>query len=57
MELEQKFIISKEVLGTEIDDETVLLDIKSEKYFGFDIVGSSIWQALQEYDSLTTVCL
>ena len=44
--LQQKVTLSKEVLSQEVDEETVLLDLKSESYFGLDEVGTRIWQLL-----------
>jgi hypothetical protein len=55
MDLNQRITISDEVLSTGVDDEMVLLDMKSEKYFGFDEVGAAIWQAMKKKDSLTEV--
>lgn len=55
MDLNKRITISDKVLSTDIDDEMVLLDMKSEKYFGFDEVGASIWQAIQRNESLTEV--
>jgi len=55
MDLNKRITISDKVLSTDIDDEMVLLDMKSEKYFGFDEIGASIWQAIQRNDSLTEV--
>ena len=40
--------ISKDVLAQELHDETVLLDLDSENYFGLDSVGTRIWQLLNE---------
>lgn len=40
--------ISKAVLAQELQDETVLLDLDSENYFGLDSVGTRIWQLLNE---------
>jgi hypothetical protein len=40
--------ISKDVLTQELQDETVLLDLDSENYFGLDSVGTRIWQLLNE---------
>ena len=37
---------SDEVLFQELQDESVLLDLKSGVYFGLDIVGTRIWQLL-----------
>jgi hypothetical protein len=43
-----KVKISKEVLSQEIHGETVLMDLASEQYFGLDVVGTRVWQLLQE---------
>ena len=53
--LHQKVRISSEVLAQEVDEETVLLDMKSESYFGLDEVGTRIWQLLKETGNLQTV--
>lgn len=53
--LQQKVRISSEVLAQEVDKETVLLDMKSESYFGLDEVGTRIWQLLKETGNLQTV--
>ncbi len=50
MKLEtQKITISEEALSQEVNGETVILDLKSESYFGLDEVGTRIWQLLQEH--------
>lgn len=46
--LSKKVKISLDVLSQEVGGETVLLDLKSEGYFGLDEVGTRIWQLLQE---------
>lgn len=46
--LKEKFIASEDVLSQEIQDETVLLDLKSEDYFGMNRVGSRVWQLIGE---------
>jgi len=40
--------ISDEVLFQEVSGEAVLLDLKSEQYFGLDKVGTHVWQLLHE---------
>jgi hypothetical protein len=45
--LSQRVILSPEVMSQEVNDETVLLDLASEAYFGLDPVGTRIWQLLQ----------
>jgi hypothetical protein len=44
----QKITISEQALSQEVNGETVILDLKSESYFGLDEVGTRIWQLLQE---------
>lgn len=39
---------SKDVLHQELEGETVLLDLKSERYFGLDESGTRIWTLLIE---------
>jgi hypothetical protein len=38
--------ISKDVLAQELNGETVLLDLASERYFGLDEVSTRVWQLL-----------
>ncbi len=38
-----------------VGDETVLLDLGSECYFGLDAVGTRVWQLLQQGASLAMV--
>ena len=56
MKLEtQKITISEEALSQEVNGETVILDLKSESYFGLDEVGTRIWQLLHEEKDLQKV--
>lgn len=41
--------LSPEVLFRELQGEAVLLDLKSQRYFGLDLVGTRIWQLLAEH--------
>jgi hypothetical protein len=50
--LADQITVSPEVLFQEVGGEAVLLDLKSESYFGLDDVGMRIWQLLQEQGSL-----
>lgn len=38
--------LPEDVLVRELDGESVILNLKSERYFGLDEVGTSMWQAL-----------
>ncbi|MDQ7047839.1 MAG: PqqD family protein [Sulfurovum sp.] len=55
MNLEQKVTFAETVFAQEVDGEMVLLDMESENYFGLDEVGTSIWQAMQEKETLKEV--
>ena len=44
----QTIEISSEILTQEVGGETVILDLKTESYFGLDEVGTRIWQLLQQ---------
>ncbi len=41
--------ISDQVLVRHLEGETVLLDLRSQHYFGLDEVGTWIWQLLVEH--------
>ncbi len=51
----QTIKISSEVLTQEVGGETVILDLKSEGYFGLDEIGTRIWQLIQEQKNLQSV--
>lgn len=42
--------VSSEVLFQELGDETVLLDLEKEVYYGLDGVGARLWLLLSEND-------
>jgi hypothetical protein len=59
MDLQQRFKIPSDVLIREIAEESVLLNLATESYFGLNEVGTRFWNALtqgeplqQTYDSL-----
>ena len=47
--------IRTDVVFRQLDDEAVLLDLKSGTYFGLNMVGTRIWQLLGERAPLATV--
>ncbi len=55
MNLDQKITFAETVFAQEVDGEMVLLDMESENYFGLDEVGTAIWQAMQEKETLREV--
>jgi ornithine carbamoyltransferase len=55
MDLNKKVTFADTVFAQEVDGEMVLLDMESENYFGLDGVGTDIWQAMQENETLQEV--
>lgn len=47
--------ITPDVLHQEMGGETVLLNLANEKYFGLDLVGTRVWQLLNETQSADDV--
>jgi hypothetical protein len=43
-------------LSSQIDQQTALLDIERSKYFGFNKVGSRIWQLMEQPVTIETIC-
>ncbi|PSB03315.1 PqqD family protein [Merismopedia glauca] len=48
----QKLVVSPDVLVQDLGEESVLLNLKSEKYFGLDDVGTRMWEALTQSESI-----
>jgi hypothetical protein len=48
MDLDTRLSVPPQVMSRLVDDETVLLDLKSGMYFGLDGVGKRIWEAISE---------
>jgi len=51
----QKVTLSPEALFQEVGGEIVILDLKSETYFGLDEVGARIWQLMEEHGDMQKV--
>lgn len=47
--------ITPDVLHQQMGGETVLLNLANEKYFGLDLVGTRVWQLLNETQSANDV--
>ncbi|MCL4394694.1 MAG: PqqD family protein [Chloroflexi bacterium] len=47
--LQSKISIAENVLFREIDGESVILNLKTGKYFGLDEVGTRMWTHLAEH--------
>ena len=48
-------VVDAEVLFRQLDDEGVLLDLKSGTYFGLNDVGARTWQLIAEHGALSRV--
>lgn len=46
---------SRAALGTELDDETVILDLDAGMYSGLDAVGTRIWQLLEREQTVAAL--
>jgi hypothetical protein len=47
-----RIVVPADVLINVIDGESVLLNLKSESYFGLDDVGTRMWQVLTSSESV-----
>ncbi len=46
----------EEKISTELDNETVILDMESGVYSGLDAVGTSIWKLLEQEINFAFLC-
>jgi hypothetical protein len=54
--LGMKATVPPDVLVQELQGESVLLNLKSGRYFGLDEVGTRMWAALTAAESLQAAC-
>ena len=47
-QLTQGWFVSKTQISTTVDEDTVILDTASGRYFSLEGVGSTLWEALQQ---------
>lgn len=48
----QRVSVPDNVMFRELEGESVILNLDSESYFGLDEVGTRMWQAVTEADSI-----
>lgn len=53
--LDMRVVVSPEVMLQDLGGEAVLLDLKSESYFGLDAVGTRIWHLVEQDGHLEVV--
>lgn len=44
-----------QVVAADLDDEVILLDLRSKQYYGLNETGARIWQLIQEGSSLSAI--
>ena len=49
-----RIVIAPEVMVQEVGGESVILDLKSNRYLGLDEVGTRMWQVVLDSDSIQT---
>jgi hypothetical protein len=54
--LTDSITILQDVLFRELDDEAVLLNLKTGIYFGLNPVATRMWRLIAEHGSLARVC-
>lgn len=56
MNLNDKVIVSPQVLVSQVDDELIILDLTSNMYFGLNSVGAQIWYFLSQDKTIAETC-
>lgn len=51
----RRIVPATDVLSQTVVGESVLLDLRSQKYFGLNQVGTRAWQLLQETDDVAEI--
>ena len=51
----RRVVPAADVLAQTVVGESVLLDLRSQKYFGLNEVGTRAWQLLQETDDVAAI--
>lgn len=53
MNVPQKIILSEDTIMQQLDDDSVLLNLETEQYFGLDEVGTRMLQVMLESSNLS----
>ena len=56
MKTSDRVTIPPQVMGRQVGEETVILDLPSGTYFGLDPFGARMWQLMGEGRTLGEVC-
>jgi hypothetical protein len=49
-------VATKDQVSSDLAGESILLSLKTAKYYGLDQVGARIWELVQQPTPVTTVC-
>jgi len=49
-------ILTKEIVSTVVDDETMVMSVESGKCHAFDIIGSRIWEQIARPVPVSELC-
>lgn len=52
IDFSNRLVVPEQVLVRQLDDEIVILDLKSENYYGLDDVGTVMWNELTSAASI-----
>lgn len=52
VDFSKRVVVPEQVLARQLDDEMVILDLKSEHYFGLDDVGTAMWNEVTQAESI-----
>jgi len=47
---------NSDIIASKIDNETVMMDIDFEKYYGLEEVGTRVWELLETQTSFDQLC-
>jgi hypothetical protein len=53
--LPKRLRIPEQVLAEELEGESVLLNLQTERYYGLNDIGTRVWQLLHETESSDTL--
>lgn len=58
MNINQQSMLTRnpDIIFSEIDGETVMMDLNFEDYFGMDTIGSRVWQLLEKELTIEQLC-
>ena len=56
MNLETVLVKRADLLSSGMDEDTVMFDLNSGRYFGMDVVGSAIWSRLKDPVRVSDLC-